>query len=145
MMDTEKRIEFTGPAKERLDVALAAYRAAIEAVIADENFVPGEAVVEATASDVEKAARRLVLVSHERDQLRSLVTALYLVMGILTIFAGLFYPTLEQIVRERPMQLAVILSGVFMVMAAVFLDYSYRRRQLRRIDSNEQRVEILNS
>lgn len=144
-MDTEKRIEFTGPAKERLEAALAEYRGAIEAVIGHDNFVPGENVIEATASDVEKAARRLVLVSRERNELRSIITGLYLVLGVLTIFAGLFYPMLEQIVRDRPAQLLVILTGVAMVFAALVAEYLSRRQRLRRIESNEQRLEIMKS
>jgi len=129
-MGDDRSVTFTPSAKARLEQALDDYRKQLESVISNENFVPGEQVIEATASDVEQAARRLRLVGRAQPLAFELITTSYAIIGLLITLAGIFYPTLLMIWEQRPEQFGVIATGVGILLVSLMSKLLLRRRKL---------------
>jgi hypothetical protein len=137
MTPVKRKVEFTPAGRERLERATQEYVDKIESIIADRNFIPGEPMIEGTASDVDQAVRRFVLVERTRSRMISVLVRMYTFVGIFLALAGWFYPTLKNIQTQNPVQFQLIVGGIAIaVLGMIFSLYSTMRyREYRAEDS----------
>ncbi|EAQ82330.1 hypothetical protein [Blastopirellula marina] len=138
-----KKIEYTESGKERLAELNDLIQRQIEDEIRERKFLPGDDVIEVTASDIEEVKRSMRLRFHNerapRLQMTELVTRLYLVIGILLTLAGIMYPLLDTI-RQNPIQYSMIGMGVVMSLMSMFMTYYVKMRRETYLERD--RIEI---
>ncbi|MBI1929612.1 hypothetical protein HYR99_35865 [Candidatus Poribacteria bacterium] len=134
-MKTNKPIFYTSAAKERMEKLRREIEAEIEAVLCDQKYVPGDEQIEVTGSDVEDLARSMRIEfygRHERRRfLREQIVRLYLITGVITTLAGLFYSYTRSLI-ENPVQFTLVLAGIMMIIGSYIMSvYLWRFKHLR--------------
>ncbi|PPC98710.1 MAG: hypothetical protein CTY31_11790 [Hyphomicrobium sp.] len=133
-----KEVTITNGARDVLDIALKNYEQRMVDAIRDEKFVPGEAITEINASDVEKIVQRMHIVqerSFYAKKFREIIVTAYLYIGIALVCGGLFYTQLREIYQNEPARMVLVLAGATMVFVALIagnlieLRSSMRRRR----------------
>jgi hypothetical protein len=128
-----KKVIFTDSAKDRLVELHRDVDSMIEDYVREEKYVPGEDIIEITASDVDGIAKRVGIRS-KRNSLPMTrgLSVIYLVLGVMTSVAGLFYNQIQELVREgNQTQLLLLLGGSAMMVAGAGLYYVLRAREIR--------------
>jgi len=133
-LEPRRRIIYTDAAKERRARLIDEVSAKLESILVERKFVPGEDVVELTASDVDEVARTLEFHFRDRYEQRArfqqLVTSSYLAIGVLLVIAGLFLEYV-QVLLESPTQRLLVVMGMLMTAMSIVLRSSMRSRAAR--------------
>jgi hypothetical protein len=116
----------------------------LEGLLKKRKYVFGDDVLEITASDIRDAERHFKMsdISKSRLPLTSMLFKLYMIMGILMVFVGIFYPDLRQLIDRNPLQLALVLTGVMLSLVSFFGSYYFRIREIRRAEIERRYIEF---
>lgn len=136
-MAEDKKIRLTNAAQERLEEALESYKQEILNVLEQERFVPGEEVIEGTAADVDAIARRIKYGKTKRVELRRFYAQIFTLIGGLLLAAGLLYPQFKGIF-SNPVQIVLIVGGIYLGGAGLFLYRMISVRYSSKITSNDK-------
>lgn len=130
----ERKVRFTEAGRARLDRAVRQYTEQIEALLLERNFIPGEPFVEATASDVEAATQRLVIVGRTGSPFRRLLLRLYGVVGLAMVGAGLFWSQIKDTLARDPNQFMLIAGGLAILLFSALMTtyFDTRAESMRR-------------
>ena len=101
-------------------------------------------MLEITASDIRDAEKyfKVTDLSKSKLPLTNMIFKLYMIMGILMVLIGLFYPELRQLVDRNPIQLALVISGLGLSLASFLGSYYFRVRVNRRAELERIYVEF---
>ena len=139
-MSSEKKVVYTDSAKERLNDIHNDLDSEIESVLRDRKFIPGESVIEVTASDIHEISEVMDIQFRDRSSrkkvFRRFVVYTYLLFGVTTAFAGLFYDELMNII-ENPIRAMLLGVGITMTLASILMNYYYETIE-RRGESNSE-------
>jgi hypothetical protein len=116
---TEKQIQLTEEATKRLDAAVEAYRNGLIESLEENRFVPGEKVIEITASDVERAVDDVRYGSRRRLERRKFYSQMFLAMGVTCLLFGLMYPLFREAFNNPP-QLIALAAGLYFTFGGIF-------------------------
>lgn len=118
----------------------------LKALLKNRKYVFGDDVLEITASDIRDAERHFKVseISKSRLPITSMLFKLYMIMGVLMVFVGLFYPDLRQLIDRNPVQLALVLTGVMLSLVSFFGSYYFRIREVRRAEIERRYIEYMN-
>ncbi len=118
----------------------------LESLLKNRKYVFGDEVLEITASDIRDIEKHFKVADLSKSKLpvTNMVLKLYMIMGILMILVGLFYPDLKQLIDRNPVQLALILAGFGLSMASFFGSYYFRARENRRTELERRYIEFEN-
>jgi cytochrome c biogenesis protein CcdA len=123
-MEKDITLEFTTDGSKRLQKLEGDYISAIESVIKERKYVPGQTVIEVTASDVEVAAsllRRGFLPKTSKYAFLSTALNLYLILGSIMIIGGFSYPILAELYYHSRLQFIMVMTGVLTVLTSILL------------------------
>ena len=138
-MDSNKEVVYTKAAEEKMEEAVDRYQRMLERFVRDEKFVPGDEVLEITASDVQRASRQVRLIS-SRGSTQENILKLYASFGAIIALIGLFYETFQRLLTDSPIKLALVSSGLIVSLTSAFLLQIYRRRRLE-AEREQERME----
>lgn len=110
----ERQIQLTDEAKKRLDTAVDEYESRILELLEHEKFVPGERVIEITASDVEQAVGDFRYGSNRRNRNRLLYSKTAFLVGVACVSFGTLYPMLQS-TFNNPTQFIPITAGLYLM------------------------------
>ena len=129
------RVAYTENAKQELDSFYNRQRELLEDVIRDRKYVFGDDVVEITASDIREASRYIQPINIPRSRstfMRAVVLQIYLIMGILTVLLGVFYPDLRRMLSDNPAQAVLVGCGIALTFSSLVGQVYVRYRDERR-------------
>jgi len=134
--DETKRIVYTPAAKERLDKLREKVDREIDNALREQGYIPGEQVLEVTASDVEDVARSMrIIFSTDQERRREqqlLLLSAYTIFGFITLLIGVFYRDIQALYTSDPLRALIVTSGgaiaAFSGMMLTYLRYRERRR-----------------
>lgn len=129
------KVIYTENAKEELTSFHEHQQTMLEEVIKNRKYVFGDDAIEITASDIREASRYIQPINVERSRsnfLRRVVLQMYLIMGLLLAFIGLFYPFLKNTLYDNPTQVAFVLAGFVLAIMSVFMQFYFKYRDERR-------------
>jgi hypothetical protein len=131
MLD-EKEIIYTEAAEKRIDELYRDIKSQVETELRSRKYVPGEKSVEVTGSDVDDLANHMRIVFYNREAQRKLhrdlIVKMYFALGILTLAAGILYPSLLRII-ENPIQFVLIATGLLMTIVSYAMYILVKRRE----------------
>jgi hypothetical protein len=124
-------LRYTDEAKKRLTALQNRYLNDIESSIRRRKYVPGEDLIEVTASDLEYASQRIIMVDpRERSWvLRYLFSYLYLAIGVALMVYGAFSDEFKRLLLENPRQALYMATGAAMVVVSLVMLYSMRAKE----------------
>lgn len=127
----KKTIIYTESGKTKLDSVLLLIKQKIEKEIKDSKNFPGEESIEITASDIEKVYNRIRFYkpTHPINRSVKLILPIYFVLGLITMFYGLFYENIKQLSEQNPIQLIFILAGFMLSLLSGVLILIYRQKE----------------
>tara|TARA_R100000365_G_C2715424_1_gene49531 strand:+ start:272 stop:727 length:456 start_codon:yes stop_codon:yes gene_type:complete len=116
----------------------------LESLLKNRKYVFGDDVLEITASDIRDVERHFKVadLSKSKLPLTNMVLKLYMIMGVLMVLVGLFYPDLKQLLDRNPIQLALVLTGLGLSMASFFGSYYFRTKENRRAELERRYMEF---
>lgn len=127
-----KKIIFTDAATTRFEEVQQEFVEKFKNELKNRKRIPGDDSIEITASDIEDLDRstriRFLGADSYRTFARDALVKLYLVLGILTFLAGIFYPYLIAL-ASNPIQLALIAMGISMAVASFAVNRLFVRRR----------------
>lgn len=139
-MSRGKKIIYTESAKERLEKLHFEVNKEIEDFLQERKYIPGEDFIEITALDIDEVSKRFRIVRNSPSRyMRSLIPALYSVVGTALVVVGLFYEDIITLIKDNPLRLMLIGTGFVMVGMSWLYLYLIRIRDRK----NELEKEIL--
>lgn len=143
-MEQNIKINYTEAAKQKIDELNKKYIQDLEYFLKETKYVPGEDFIEVTASDINELAKYIKIIYPRTKvfEIRNFVLKTYFVLGILTIFCGLFYSEIQNIILYRPIQAVITLTGVITTVVAFLILQSFKRKEVR-MEEDELRREIV--
>lgn len=128
-----KDVRYTPSGQRRMESLQEDIRSQIEEILERHAYIPGEDVVEVTAGDVDEVARSLrIQVQNRRHRAhlyRRLIIRVYMIMGALLVFAGLFFDTVR-VILDDPLRATILAGGIAMLLAGLTLEYLTKRRMV---------------
>lgn len=129
-MNKETNIIYTDSAKKCLEKVKENYLKQIEELILERKNIPGEVLIEITASDVNDALQSLIVLKRsKREEWRNLIIYTYLILGLFISLFGLFYGKIGRILSENPIQVFYLIIGFMMVFASILLLKFTRKKE----------------
>jgi hypothetical protein len=136
----DKKITYTESAKECIEKLKENYIKEIESLIIERKNLPGEDVIEITASDVNEASRSLLLIKRfKQRETYSLIIYLYFIFGIILTVIGIFSDSIKNILAKNPTRGTFLVIGIFTVsLSFIVMQFLKRKDQIlkRRIESD---------
>lgn len=135
------KITYTASAEEQLRAFAEQQRRYLEKLIVDRKAVPGDDVVEVTASDIKEAGA--LIRPFKRNGLftsfgRSL-SAVYFICGITMAAVGLYYDKLKLLLQESPQQASIFVAGLALALVGSVSYVYFRSKDRRYRELNERR------
>ena len=102
-MEQNIKINYTEAAKQKIDELNKKYIQDLEYFLKETKYVPGEDFIEVTASDINELAKYIKIIYPRTKvfEIRNFLLKTYFVLGILTIFCGLFYSEIQNIILYK--------------------------------------------
>lgn len=140
-MSSEKKVVYTDSAKKRLENIHEEIDSEIESAIRDRKFIPGESVIEVTASDIHEISEVMDIQfrdeSSKKKAFRRFVVYSYLLFGVIIMLAGLFFDEIINII-ENPTRAMLLVVGMTMTLASIVLNYYYNVLERKRNSENSE-------
>lgn len=143
-MKKQIQLKYTEQAKKRLEKLKNDHLKEIERLIKERKYIPGESFIEATASDIEQAARYIKIIHPKRSETRSMILYAYFIIGIAMIFAGLFYRQFREVFFGNPIQAMLVVMGAILAFASFILSRFLKIRENRYRYKSENQVDEIN-
>ncbi len=147
----KKSIIYTESANYKIESILEEFKLKIEEDITERKDYPGEEIIEITASDIEKTYSRVRLLRayskvSQFSKMTKLVIPIYFALGIVVMIYGLFYEDIQEIIKNSPERLMIILGG-FIISLTTGTFYllqkqrdSERKKELNRKNDVDDRI-----
>ena len=129
-MDKKIDIIYTEAAKKRLDELKDRYVAELEEIIKKRKYIPGEKIVEITASDVEQASKYIRFIMPKRYESMKFLFGLYSIAGLFMTIFGLFYPELLDILRHSPERIILASGGLAVSIVGLLGYFKIKHKEL---------------
>lgn len=129
-MDKELRFQYTDAAQDRLEKLKLDFIGQLEGVIEERKYVPGDNLIEVTASDLEIASKLIRVSSTKKLEILPLTLFAYMLLGLAMAVVGIFYSELESIFTKDP-QRGVLVIGGFILLALSAIGLFWVRREHR--------------
>ncbi len=143
-MKEEIQLKYTEQAIKRLEQLRKDHLRRVERLIRERKYVPGESLIEATASDVEQAARYIRVIHPKRSEIRRMILYTYIILGIAMVFTGLFYSQFREIFFGNPVQAMLVVVGATLVFASFILSRLLKIREERYRHESKNQVDEIN-
>jgi hypothetical protein len=128
-MNTSKRIIYTESAEERLSKFNSEIKEEIENYLRERKYVPGDELIEVTASDIDEVAYRFRIQRPIRSNKKTLIPIVYSIIGLFTTTIGIFYNQIISLLQGDPKRLILIAGGMFMLLISWFYLYLLKLRE----------------
>lgn len=140
----DSKVKYTEPAVQRLEEMKMSYVEQIERLIRDNKYVPGDNLVEVTASDIEEAARHIRIVRRRKSEMAETFAYLYLVIGTLVTLAGFFFYDIQVMFTHPGPRGVLVLAGITLVLASFFFQRFIKNREkmIRESKPLESRISL---
>jgi len=122
----EHNVIYTAEAKKRKEILSLAYLARIEDIVVRAKRLPGDQVVEITASDLDRGARELGRKENRRTGQRSLMLRVWGGVGFFLLLAGIFFPQMEKLFFGSPFRFSAMVAGSSLLFA-VWVFFAYKK------------------
>ena len=123
------KFQYTEAAKERLNVLKSQYTESIERVIYDRKYIPGEEIVEVTASDLEQASEYLKVAPPPKNDRIKISSMIYGILGLILAVIGLFYPFFMEMIKESPERVILVIAGIAMISIGIWISRRIKSRE----------------
>jgi uncharacterized membrane protein YraQ (UPF0718 family) len=118
-MEKDTEIKFSDVAEKKLSDLKERYAEQLIDIIEKKKSIPGEKIIEITASDLEHSSRYLKFYLPRKGELLKAAFATYAAIGIFLIFGGLLYPIIQEIIHEEPLRASLIGAGVGLLIISI--------------------------
>jgi hypothetical protein len=147
MIPSQRRLEYTEAGQRRLDQLKSELQQRVESALRDRKFVPGDEVIEVTASDLEELARLMSVTfdarASQNDLIRRSVLTTYSFLGAAMVGVGIFYEDFRVMTRE-PLRLSLLAMGLTLSFFGVWMRNLNRKPgPARGLTSNEHATQSL--
>lgn len=108
-----KEIIYTESATKKIEIVVEDFKKRIEIDIVNSKYYFGEDNIEITASDIEDSYKRVQIVKNTKKttEVRKKIFLAYFILGVFTLFFGLFYDQMQYLVETNPLRLILVLIG----------------------------------
>lgn len=144
-----KNIIYTVSAKVCLEKLKENYSKEIERLIVEKKNIPGEEIIEITASDINEASENILVVKrYRKKELYRLIIYFYFMLGIIAALIGIFFDDFRKVFYGSPIRSLYVVVGFLMIFISfAMLQFIKRKDTLlkRRIENEmlERNVEKL--
>lgn len=139
------KIIYTESADAELNNFLKSQQKALEESIAREKFVPGDEILEITASDIKTAVLDLKInrLTRKKQSFAALISKAYIFIGLLLASGAYFYTEIQYMISHNHIQAALFASGL--CLAAIGYGFGeWYRVSISRRASAEQNFRVSN-
>lgn len=119
-MDNDIRVEYTQAAKDTINKVADNYRNKLVSIALNKKRLPGEAIIEITASDIENAARYLIFIMPNKYDKLKLLFSTYAIVGLVITIVSMFYKELHSIFINDPIQGMLLFTGSIILLLGYF-------------------------
>ncbi|MEX1199501.1 MAG: hypothetical protein WEB02_01810 [Methylophaga sp.] len=129
------KIIYTDSAKSELSKFQDNRKRDLEEFLKNNKYIFGDETLEITASDIRDADKYFLILNNKKNRspFTELLLNFYLGVGIGMVMIGIFYQYFYEIVINNPLQLALILGGIFIIVITIvtskYIKYKQRIRE----------------